>query len=151
MADYNGPVRFVELRHVKNINVYASDEDIPIQITLFSDKDVNDCRINCTVYSAEGIPVGCNSSDEHFNIKANETKRIQYTIINPGFVSGSYAISFSVGLGNMMTGETNFDIINKAISFAIDKPYAKRDSYFVVWHNNLWGNILLKSRLDELK
>lgn len=150
ITDLVGPVRFVELRHVKNATVYASDEDIPIHITLFSDKDVKDCRINCTVYSAEGIPVGCISSDQHFSIKANETKRVQYTIINPGFVTGSYSISFSVGLGNMMTGETNFDIIKNAITFSIDKPFAKQDTYYVVWHNNLWGNILMKSRLDEL-
>ncbi len=149
MRDMNRSLlaRFISLEHVKGTDVYASDEDIVLNIAVQSENDIEDCRINCTVFSAEGIPLCTNSSDNFFNLKGGCITTVEYTIINPGFVVGTYSISFSVGKGNTTTGETNYDVIQHALTFNIDRLSRDKDLFFVKWDKGTWGNLLLKSKL----
>ena len=59
-------------------------------------------------------------------------------------------MSFSVGVGNMEEGETNFDVITNAISLEIDKPYVHADKQYAKWDVQSWGYILMKSSIEEI-
>ena len=152
MRDHNRSLRvqFVSFEHSKASDIYASDEDIKIDIILFAAKDVQNCRINCTIRTTDGISICNSSSDAFFNIKANEKKKVRYTLQNPHLVIGKYRMSFSVGVGNMEEGETNFDVITNAISLEIDKPYAHADKQYAKWDVPSWGYILMKSCIEEI-
>lgn len=149
MRDMNRALstRFVSISQQKDTCKYASDEDIILIIKIKSDKKVPDCRINCTIFSSMDVPVCCNSSFDVFCIDVGEEKTIEYTIHNPGLAAGKYSISFSVGVGNMSTGETNFDVVQKVIRFEIDRVSKDTDLQFVKWNTSAWGSIYLKSSL----
>jgi lipopolysaccharide transport system ATP-binding protein len=149
MRDMNRSLttRFVSISQHKDTCKYASDEDIVLIIKIISDKKVPDCRINCTIFSSMDVPVCCNSSFDVFCIDVGEEKTIEYTIHNPGLAAGKYSISFSVGVGNMSTGETNYDIVQKVIRFEIDKISKETDLQFVKWNTSAWGSICLKSSI----
>ena len=151
MRDYNRSLKvsFISLEHLKGNNNYASDEDIVLKIVVKAEKSVDDCRINCTIRTLDGQALCNNSSETYFNIK-EETKVLKYTLINPGLAVGKYTLSFSVGIGNMTIGESNFDVITNALTIEIDKPHKDADSYFVKWDNFSWGHILLQNKLEEI-
>ena len=147
MRDMNRSLttRFVSISQLKNTCKYASDEDIVLRITIISVRKVTNCRINCTIFSSMEIPICCNSSFSEFSIDIDEEKEIEYTIHNPGLAAGRYSISFSVGVGNMSTGETNFDVVQHVIRFEIDRISVKNDLQFVKWNTAAWGSICLKT------
>ena len=153
MRDYNRSLKvsFMSLEHLKGNNLYASDEDIVLKIVVKAEKSVDDCRINCTIRTLDGQALCNNSSETFFNIKEEETKSLKYTLINPGLAVGKYTLSFSVGIGNMTIGESNFDVITNALTIEIDKPHKDADSYFVKWDNFSWGHILLQNTLEEIE
>lgn len=144
-------VIFLSIQHIKESAVFASDENLPLIITIKAFHDVNACRICCTINNSEGVPICNNSSDTFFPIKKGEIKRIKYTLINPGLVNGGYSISFSVGTGNMTTGETNFDVVKNPITFEIDKPHKNGNQYYVQWIHQTYGYIFMHSITETLE
>ncbi len=143
-------VRFLSIEHLKGSDVYASDENIVLGVSIESDINVKDCRINCTIFSAEGVPICNNSSTSFFDVSKGETLSLEYTLLNPGLVAGIYSISFSVGTGNMTIGETNFDVLKHAISFEIDRPFRGKEEYYARWNKSIFGDIYLKSNIRVL-
>lgn len=137
--------RFVSFYQMKESCKYASDEDIVLRIKIVSEKKIPYCRINCTIFSSIEVPLCCNSSTNFFEIDANETKTIEYTIHNPGLALGKYSLSFSVGVGNMTTGETNYDVVQQVLRFEIDRPNKGSEAQYVKWDSNSWGNIYLRT------
>lgn len=142
--------KFVSFEHVKPSATYASDENIVLKIVISSSRKIHDCRCNCTIFNAEDIPVGNNSSQSFFDLEAGKHRTIEYTIINPGLAAGMYSISFSVGTGNAMTGETNFDVVQKVISFEIDRLYKDKDIFYAKWAGN-WGSVFIHSNTKVLE
>ena len=143
-------VVFLSFEHIKQSDSYASDEDIVLDITIKAQKAVDQCRINCTIRTPDGISLCNNSSSTFFNIKDGEQKKLRYTLKNPGLAAGQYKLSFSVGIGNMESGETNFDVITDAITLEIDKPHKNSNTFYTKWDRQSWGFILLENTIEEL-
>ena len=141
-------VQFVSFTFLKNIPKYASDEDIEMKI-LIKACNKQECRINCTIFNAEGTPVGTNSSKDTFWIDEGEEKILLYKICNTHLAKGYYTISFSVGSGDVTTGETNYDVVQKVIGFEIDKFKKDSDLYYVKWMSG-WGNIFFETKTTEI-
>ena len=145
--NYGHDVTFEEISFEKIEPIYSSNEDIPIIISLNAKKNKDNCRINCTIFSVDGTPIGSNTSFDTFNIKAQEQKKVRYVIHAPNLTQGNYTMSFSVGTGNTDEGETNFDVIQDVLSFEVNKLDTKRN--FTKWNNN-WGRIFINSHTEEL-
>ena len=137
--------RFISFEHIKGYTTYATDEDIVLKIIVSSQKDIENCRINSTIYTMDDIAICNNSSLDYFDVKKGQTLEIEYRIINPGIVIGQYKMNFSIGIGNMTMGETNFDVVKGAVLFEIDKPYKNRNEYYVKWDKQSWGSIYMKA------
>ena len=144
-------VMFMSIEHTKNSDIYASDEDIVLDIVIKAQKGVEKCRINCTIRTLDGLSLCNNSSSTFFDIGDGEQKTLRYTLKNPGLAAGQYDLSFSVGIGNMESGETNFDVITNAITLEIDKPHKDSDAYYTKWDRQAWGYILLNNTIEELQ
>ena len=143
-------VQFLTIEHAKGSDIYASDEDIVLHITVEAQKAVEHCRINCTIRTIDGLSLCNNSSSSFFDIGAGCRKKLKYTLSNPGLAVGTYKLSFSVGIGNMESGETNFDVVTDAIILEIDKPRKNGNGYYAKWDTHSWGYILLHNTLEEL-
>ena len=143
-------VEFVSFEQTNKSMTYASDEDIVVKITIKSHKDIPNCRICNTIRSSDTTSI-CNcSSTDTFAIRKGEELTIEYTIINPGLVSGKYYVSFSVGTGDLSTGENNYDIVTNVISFIIDKMYKESNNYYVQWNKSVFGYISSKTKTKVL-
>ena len=143
-------VKFIEIEHKKGNDKYASDEDIILDVLIYAERSVEQCRINCTIRTPDGLSLCNNSSSTFFNIAAGQHKKIRYTIHNPGLAAGCYSLAFSVGIGNMESGETNFDVITNAITLEIDRPKQNGKAFFAKWDTHSWGYILLHNNIEEL-
>ena len=119
-----------------------------VEFSLKAFKAYENCRVNCTIFSSNGTPIGSNTSFNQFPISTGE-KRIKYTIKAPNLATGTYSLSFSVGTGNTAEGETNFDVIQNILSLEIDKFSTKQNLYFAKWDSN-WGNIFINTSTQVL-
>jgi lipopolysaccharide transport system ATP-binding protein len=140
-------VKFLSFSYTRKNPIYASDEDIEMEILIEANKS-KECRINCTIFNAEGTPIGSNTSMNTFMIEAGNKKLLRYIICNPRLAKGYYTISFSIGCGDASSGETNYDVVDKIIGFEVDKIKADSDLYYAKW-NNGWGNIFFETKTFE--
>ena len=141
-------VKFLSFSYTKKNPVYATDEDIELEILIEANRS-KECRINCTIFNVEGTPVGTNSSMNTFMIEAGNKKVLRYIICNPRLVKGYYTISFSIGCGDVSSGETNYDVVDKIIGFEIDKIKAESDLYYAKWNSSWWGNVFFETKTIE--
>ena len=142
-------VQFRSFEMLKESGTFATDEDIVLHISIEAFRDVPNCRINYTIFSVSGEPIANHSSQHLFAILKGERKLIEYTIVNPHLAIGDYTVSFSVGTGNMMEGETNFDVVSNILSFSIDRLRKDEEAYFAKW-NKGWGSICAEAKVKEL-
>ena len=143
-------VQFRTFEMLKESGTYATDEDIVLHITIEAFKDVPNCRINYTIFSAAGAPIANHSSNHLFSVRKGEIKSLEYTIVNPHLAIGDYTMSFSVGTGNMLEGETNYDVVPHILSFSIDRFKKEEEAYFAKWNKGWWGSICAVARIKEL-
>lgn len=147
---YKHEVTFRKFEFIKECPIFASDEDIEIKITLKAKETVKECRVNCTIHNMDGSSIGSCTSFDTFYIAANTEKEILYTIKNPMLIEGTYFVSFSVGTGNTMTNEYNFEVLPKFVMFKIDRMYkGKTNLKYNKW-DRTWGNIFINTKTIEL-
>jgi len=139
---HTGEVRFVSFFQPKPSMHYASDEDIVFHIKLHAYSTKKNCRINCTIWNAEGTPVGSIVSSKGFDMEASKDRVVEYTIKNPGLVSGKYDLTFSVGVGDVVDGLRLFDGIRNFMGFEIDKLSVSSHEGFGLWRRT-WGDIMI--------
>ena len=140
-------IEFISCELNNSDAVYSSFEPIILKIHLRAHKSHQDCRINCTIWDAEGAPVGSVVSFDGFDIQSGEEKTLEYTIKNPGLANGMYTFSFSVGTGDATMGLTLYDAARNFITFEIDR--IDNGKYYALW-KRAWGNIYLQSMLKEI-
>ena len=140
-------IEFISCELNNSDAVYSSFEPIILKIHLRAHNSHQDCRINCTIWDAEGAPVGSVVSFDGFDIQSGEEKTLEYTIKNPGLANGMYTFSFSVGTGDATMGLTLYDAARNFITFEIDR--IDNGKYYALW-KRAWGNIYLQSMLKEI-
>ncbi len=141
-------VEFLSCELMDKSDTYASDEDIPIRVTIQAHRNVEECRINIAIFDVNDAPIGSYSSDEFFSIRNEQILSLDYNLHSPHLAMGDYYVAFSVGLGNAKEGETNFDVIHRALSFTIDR--LTKDVFFLKWDKG-WGNLVLKADCKMMK
>ncbi|OWV00776.1 ABC transporter ATP-binding protein [Fibrobacter sp. UWR2] len=143
--DSTKDVQFFSIEFAKKSNEFASDEPIEFVFTVYANKTVNECRINLTVFSIDGFPIGSVSNTQTFKIKEGETKKISLTLCDHFLAKGLYDVSFATGIGNFLTCQRDFDIVPHVIAFAISQLSASRQEDVAQW-NRGWGNIIWKGQ-----
>lgn len=149
LPNFDRSIEFVSFQFIKDRPCFASNEDIELIITIKANRSKQQCRINCTIYDTAGFPVGSNTSFDTFDIVESEVKIFKYIILKSRLVRGTYSVSFSVGTGNALEGETNYDVVNKVVYFEIDRIEITSNSYYAKWENE-WGNIFFETKLIRL-
>ncbi len=137
-------VQFLSIQYTKQENKFATDEPIEFLIEVKANRDVENFRLNTTIFTMEDVPIGGVSNTTFFSIKNGEKKQIKFSLIGHNLVIGEYYVSFSLGMGNFITGQTDFDIIARVLTFKIDKYKQKSNIAFSQW-NKSWGNVAFHS------
>ena len=139
--DSTKDVQFISVEFAKKSNEFASDEPIEFIFSVFANKTVDDCRINLTVFSVDGTPIGSVSNTQTFSIKKGENKDISLTLNQHNLAIGMYSVSFATGIGNYLTCQRDFDFIPHIISFVITKFSATKKLDITQWER-CWGNVI---------
>jgi lipopolysaccharide transport system ATP-binding protein len=138
-------IYFVSVCFEKDQNLFASDEPITFLFEVKANKTTEDFRLNTTVFTADDIPIGGVFGTNHFSIKKGEMKKIKFSILDHHLSKGDYYVSFSIGVGNFITGQKDFDIIPQILSFKITQFSKEDDISFAQWDRS-WGNIIFQSK-----
>ena len=141
--------QFLDISFAKQKNNFASTEPIEFIFNIHANKNIPNCRINTTIFAEDGSPVGSVSNTETFEIQKGETKRIYFSLHNNHFALGFYTASFSIGTGNYLTCQTDFDVIKNILSFEIDSLNQQSNEAIAQW-NYCWGKIMLQSKMKEI-
>lgn len=138
-------VEFLTVGFLKEKNKFVIDEPIEFVFEIKGNRDAPNCRINMTVTGTDDISVGTVSNEFHFAIKKGEVKKVCIKIYDCHFAVGQYKVNFSVGSGDMYSGQKDYDILLNALAFCVE-PLEKQDDtserYITQW-NNSWGRIML--------
>ncbi len=149
--DTNIRVAFLTAEMEKQKSRYTTNEPIPFVFMLKANNLTEECRINCTISTLDGTPVGSISNTDFFKIETGEKKRVRLTLHNHNLAPGKYSIGFSVGIGNYITGQTDFDYATGGFVFEVD-TYDKLDSSSkasVQWMKS-WGGTMFPHTTEIL-
>ena len=142
--------QFLDVSFAQQKNIFASTEPIEFIFSIHANKTIPNCRINTTIFAEDGSPVGSVSNIEKFEIQKGETKKISFILQNNHFALGCYTASFSIGTGNFLTCQTDYDVIRNILSFEIDSLDQQSEEAIAQW-NYGWGKIMLQSKMRELQ
>lgn len=136
-------VEFISVEFSSKKNVFAPADPVEFIFTVKANKDAPECRINTTVFGMDDIPVGGVSNTQMFTIKKDEVKRVTLKLYNHNLALGEYKVSFSVGSGNLLSGQKDYDIIRSVLTFKIDNISKDIDNqgYIAQWKPS-WGKIM---------
>lgn len=136
-------VEFISVEFSSKKNIFAPFDPVEFIFTVKANKDAPECRINTTVFGMDDIPVGGVSNTQMFTIKKDEVKRVTLKLYNHNLALGEYKVSFSVGSGNLLSGQKDYDIIRSVLTFKIDNISKDIDNqgYIAQWKPS-WGKIM---------
>ena len=139
-------VQIDSIEFSKGINSFAMNEPIDFTFFVHANKTTKKCRINLTVFSTSGAPIGSISNEKYFDIAKGEKKKVHLVLLNHRLTIGTYNVSFSIGTGNYKTSETNFEVIPHIIDFEIIPALLNSEENISQW-NYAWGHIILESQM----
>ena len=134
---------------VSDSAIFASDEDIVIRVGVKAFRHFDQLRVNIGVLDNQDVQIGAYSSESYFSIEKGEEKNIEYVIHKTNLAMGTYALSFSVGMGNAKEGETNLEVVHHALSFDIDRISREKNLFFAKWDKS-WGTFIFDATMREL-
>ena len=112
-------IEFLSARFAQDKNTYASNEPIEFVFEVLAHRDVPNFRINTTIFSLDDTAVGSVSNTESLSINNGERREVRFMLYDHNLASGWYTIAFSVGIGNYLTAQRDFDIISNQLAFSI--------------------------------
>ena len=149
-CDYKD-IEFLSVRFAQEKNAYASNEPIDFVFEIKAHRDVPNFRINTTVYGVDEMAVGSVSNTEHLSIHEGETKKVGFQLYDHHLALGRYSLAFSVGTGNYLTAQRDFDIISNGLSFSIEEADMdnRQKSAITQWDNG-WGHVMFNAKMSYL-
>ena len=144
-------IEFLSVRFAQNKNQFASDEPIEFVFEVKAHRDVTDFRINTTIYGLDEMAVGSVSNTEHLSIQNDEVKEVLFQLYDHHLASGQYSLAFSIGIGNYLTAQRDFDFISNELSFSINEANKddRQESAIAQWDSG-WGRIMFKAKMSYL-
>lgn len=144
-------MEFLSVRFAQNKNTFASNEPIEFVFEVKAYHDVPNFRINTTVFGLDDVPVGSVSNTEFLSIHKGESKSVKFQLYDHNLASGQYTLAFSIGIGNYLTAQRDFDYITNVMSFYISEANMndRQGSVITQW-NTGWGRVMFKAKMSFL-
>jgi lipopolysaccharide transport system ATP-binding protein len=141
-GDYSRFIKYHSVEFINSVenNCYSIQDTISILIALKSNIACKAFRIAFSVFKIDESPVGTFFSQEIFSCDKGEEKEILLELTNHQLAKGQYYLSFSVGVGNEITGITDYDIVIQTLFFEIMYADISKQKMIAMWVPSL-GNI----------
>lgn len=144
-------VEFLSAQFADNKNLFSSNESIDFIFEVQAHRDVPELRINATIYNSEEIAIGSVSNIHHIPINRNDHRSICFSLHNHNLSYGQYSIAFSLGIGNYLTAQRDFDIIPNTLTFSIETADKNNlNSSAINQWNPMWGSIMFDATLQYI-
>jgi lipopolysaccharide transport system ATP-binding protein len=128
----------------------ASNEKIELIVEVQSNAQISNFRFAVGIVDHLDNPVGVFFGENSNGINSIESKKYIFRIGNHQLAKGVYFINLSVGTGDHITGITDFDIVEKVISFEVAYSDFEKKNLINVWSRH-WGNINFQNvEIDEM-
>ena len=140
--------RLIEYKSIEFVNpvesnYYSIEDDIILLVKLKSKVDRDSFRIAFTICKMDESAAGTFFSEEIASIKKGEEKEVLIKISKHQLAKGQYYIDLSVGIGNELTGITDYDIVQKTLFFEIIYKDRLKTQMMTLWHSE-WGTVNFK-------
>ena len=142
-------VQITSVEFVNQKSIFSSDEPIRLLFNIHATQATNNCRINLTIFFNGSTPIGTVSNTNCFQIEANGNKQIIITLKNHHLSPGLYDMSFSIGTGNYLNSELNFEVVPHIMPFEISTALLDPNKNISQW-NNAWGHVIFDSETEVL-
>jgi lipopolysaccharide transport system ATP-binding protein len=135
VAGFSRLIQYESLEFVNPVenNAYAVREDISILLRLKSAINCDAFRIAFTVFKIDETPVGTFFSEEIFSVGKNSSTEVLVNLKGLQLGKGQYYLSLSVGVGNEVTGITDYDIVQQTLYFEITYADVSREKMIALW------------------
>ena len=115
----NQKVRIVQLRFYRDFPIFFSSEHLEFSICVKANTDVGRVRISLTVFSLDGVPVGSAFGPHFTHLKQGQVSEYLITLPMPQLAPGSYFCGVSVGEGDPLIGNVDYDVVLDTLDFEI--------------------------------
>ena len=141
-------IEFLSVRFAENRNSFASNEPIDFIFKVKAHQNIPNFRINTTVFSMDETAIGSVSNTETLDIKKGEEREILFSLCNHHLAAGKYTLAFSIGIGNYLSAQRDFDYVPNILSFTIeDADKDNRQNSAITQWDSGWGHIMFKAKL----
>ncbi|MFA5095624.1 MAG: ABC transporter ATP-binding protein [Candidatus Paceibacterota bacterium] len=127
----------VGFKNIKKNNTYNTNQSLEIWIKYKSNYSTKDCRVSGSISTIENKRVGIFFDNKKFT--ANKEGVISFILKNHNLAPGQYYFNLSIGKGDYVTGNKEFDIIYECLYFEISNENEQTSKW-----NKDWGNILFQ-------
>ncbi len=150
-GDDSKEIEFLSVRFAQDKNAFASNEPIEFIFEVKAHRDIPNFRINTTIFGMDEVSIGSVSNTEHLSIREGEQKKVLFQLYDHHLASGQYSLAFSVGIGNYLTAQRDFDYIPNELTFSIEEADMnnRQDSAISQWDTG-WGHIMFRAKLSYL-
>ena len=147
-GDDSKEIEFLSVCFAENRNIFSSNESIDFIFKVKAHRDIQNFRINTTIFSIEEMAIGSVSNTESLAIKKGEEKEVLFSLYNHNLAAGKYTLAFSIGIGNYLTAQRDFDFISNSLSFSVEDADKdnRKESAITQWDTG-WGHIMFKAKL----
>ena len=150
-GDLTKEAEILSIRFADDKHTFASNEPIAFVFAIQAHADIPNLRINTTVYNMGGDAVGSVSNTESLPISQGERKKILFTLKEHRLALGDYSIAFSIGTGNYLSAQRDFDVTHDKLAFSVDASSMedRRLSAISQWPS-AWGAVMFASSMKYL-
>ena len=147
-GDDSKEIEFLSVRFAENRSSFASNEPIDFIFKVKAHQNTPNFRINTTVFSMDETAIGSVSNTETLDIKKGEEREILFSLCNHHLAAGKYTLAFSIGIGNYLSAQRDFDYVPNILSFTIeDADKDNRQNSAITQWDSSWGHIMFKAKL----
>lgn len=147
-GDDSKEIEFLSVRFAEERNTFASNEPIEFVFKIHAHRDIPNFRINTTVFSTEDMAIGSVSNTKTLNIKKGEEREVLFSLNDHHLAAGKYTLAFSIGIGNYLSAQRDFDYVPNILSFTIeDADKDNRQNSAITQWDSSWGHIMFKAKL----
>ena len=127
---------------------FSTDKPLTFRFVVQANHSESNCRINATIAHLDETPIGSVSSIHFFPIRAGERRMLRFSVKDHHLALGTYRISFSLGTGNFLSAQRDFDVLMNVFQFKISMFSASGGGGFAQWSKG-WGAIAFPSALED--
>ena len=151
--DDSDPLKYVVIQSIEckdGVASFCTTDPISFDLVLRANRSVNGCRVNLTISTMDDLPVGTVISATTFDIKEGEIKRVRVTVHDHNISCGEYKAAFSVGTGRYNEIINDFQIVEDAVYFQVEKYSHIEGQGYAQWHRQ-WGSFYLPHKLEVIE